>query len=202
MYTNAYEYIMIAHPLLSPSLLKRMALGALLEFSPILIFLSSFKHFHIYEATMLLMLATIVSTFLTYILQKRLPYLALYVAILTIGFGYLTLAHHQPKFIQMRDTLYDLTCAVTLLAGLIFNISFLKFAFNDVLPMTTRAWNKVTYAWIGFFIVNAGINEYIRRTATLHEWFEFKGLMVPITILFGLVTLWMWFEKPQTAQGY
>jgi intracellular septation protein len=189
---------MAVHPLLSPSILKRMALGAILEFSPILIFLSSYKHFHIYHATMLLMVATIVSTLLTYVFQKRLPYLALYVAILTIGFGYLTLAHHQPKFIQMRDTLYDLTCAITLLVGLTLDISFLKFAFNDVLPMTLRAWNKVTYAWIGFFIANAGLNEYIRRTQSLHEWFEFKGGMVLITIIFGLAVLWFWYEKSES----
>jgi intracellular septation protein len=188
---------MTVHPLLSPSLLKRMAIGALLEFSPILIFLASFKHFRIYEATMLLMVATIISTIATYVLQKRLPYLALYLAILTIGFGYLTIAHHQPKFIQMRDTLYDLTCAITLLVGLTFNISFLKFAFHEVIPMTVRAWNKITYAWIGFFITVAALNEHVRRTSNLHEWFEFKGFMIVATIVFGLVTLWLWYEKAE-----
>lgn len=186
---------MTAHPLFVPELLQRMMIGTLLEFSPIFIFLLSFKRFHIYEATMLLMIATIVSTLLTYRIQKRLPYIALYVAILTIGFGYLTISHHQPKFIQMRDTLYDLTCAVTLLAGLVFNISFLKFAFDDVLRMTRGAWDKVTYAWIGFFVVSAGLNEYVRRTLGLHQWFQFKGLMVLATIVFGLITLLWWYEK-------
>jgi intracellular septation protein len=175
-----------------------MSLGAVLEFSPILVFLSSFKHFHIYPATMLFMAATIISTLLTYRLQKRLPYFALYVAMLTIGFGYLTIFHHQPKFIQMRDTLYDLTCAITLLIGLAFDTSLLRFAFQEVLPMSRQAWNKVTYAWVAFFILNAGINEYIRRTFDLHFWFTFKGFMVPATIIFGLLTLWLWYEKSET----
>lgn len=192
---------MTVHPLFAPAMLKRLTIGALFEFSPILIFLSSFKHFHIYEATMLFMLTTIISTFLTYRYQKRLPYLALYVAILTIGFGYLTISHHQPKFIQMRDTLYDLTCAITLLVGLAFNVSLLEFSFQQVLPMTHRAWNKVTYAWIGFFTINAGINEYVRRTYTLHQWFSFKGFMVVVTIIFGLVTLWIWYEKAHSKES-
>ncbi len=192
---------MTVHPLFAPELLKRVAIGALLEFSPIIIFLLSFKRFHIYEATTLLMIATIISTLLTYTFQKRLPYLALYVAILTISFGYLTITHHQPKFIQMRDTLYDLTCAVTLLIGLTFDILFLKFAFQEVIPMTNRAWCKITYAWVGFFIAGAALNEYVRRLFNLHEWFAFKGLMVSATIIFGLVTLWFWYEKLGTADA-
>ncbi|MEZ0208629.1 MAG: septation protein IspZ, partial [Candidatus Paceibacterota bacterium] len=89
---------------LSSSTCKRLMVGALLEFGPIFIFLFTFPHFHVYKATTLLMVATIFSTVATYRLQKRLPYLALYIALLTIGFGYLTLMHREPKFIQMRDT--------------------------------------------------------------------------------------------------
>jgi intracellular septation protein len=168
---------------------KRMLVGTILEFGPIFVFLGTFPHFHIYVATTFLMIATILSTIATYALQKRLPYVALYVTLITIIFGYMTIHHREPKFIQMRDTLYDLTCAATLVFGLVFDISFLKFAFNQVLPMTTRAWQRVTYAWIGFFLVSAGVNEYIRRTGSLHEWFLYKDLMVVVTIVFGIVVL-------------
>lgn len=180
---------------LSPTTLKRLLLGLFLEFSPILIFLVTFQHFHIYKATTLLMIATIVSTIVTYRLQKRLPYLALYVAFLTIAFGYLTLTHREPKFIQMRDSLYDLTCAVTLLIGLMINIPFLKIAFHDVIPMSMRAWHRLTYAWIVFFLVIATLNEYIRRTQSLHDWFDFKSLVVLVTIAFGFTALYYFYEK-------
>ena len=176
-------------PLFSPSILKRLVVGSILEFGPILIFLASFKYFHIYKATMLLMIVTIITTIVTYRFQKRLPYLALYVAFLTIGFGYLTLAHQQPRFIQMRDSLYDLTCAITLLVGLMINVPFLKFAFNEVLPMTTRAWHRLTYLWIGFFLTAATLNEYVRRTYDLRDWFDFKSCMVIVTIIFGVSVL-------------
>lgn len=147
---------------------------------------------------MLLMIATIVSTVATYRLQKRLPYLALYVAFLTICFGYLTISQHEPKFIQMRDTLYDMTCAVTLLIGLMINIQFLKLAFNEVIPMTNRAWQKITYFWIGFFIITAILNEFVRHTYGLQTWFAFKSIMLVITIMFGIVALSMCYEKPHT----
>jgi intracellular septation protein A len=175
--------------------LKRFIVGIVLEFSPIAIFLSTFPHFHIFKATIFLMAATIVSTLLTYRLQKRLPYLALYVALLTIVFGYLTLMHREPKFIQMRDTLYDLTCVVTLLAGVILNVSFLKLAFHDVIPMTMRAWNRLTYSWVAYLTLSALLNEYVRRTQGLHDWFEFKGYMVLATIVFGLTTIYFLYER-------
>lgn len=170
-------------------------MAGLLEFGPVLLFLVSFEFFHVYKATVILIIATIFSTVATYRIQKRLPYLALYVALLTSVFGYVTLTLHQPKFIQIRDTLYDVTCALTLMIGLMIRVSFLKLAFHSILPMTTRAWNNLTYLWIGFFVVIAILNEYIRTTLSLDGWFGFKSVMVVVTIIFGLFSLYYTYEK-------
>lgn len=175
--------------------LRRFLLGSLLEFGPILIFICSYPFFHIYKATTFLMIATIISTILTYRIQKRLPYLALYVAFLTILFGYLTVMHRAPKFIQIRDTLYDLTCAATLIFGLMIKVPFLKIAFEEVIPMTTRAWDRLTHAWIGYFLSIAVLNEYIRRFEPLQTWFAFKSAVVIFTIIFGFAVLFLFYEK-------
>jgi intracellular septation protein len=175
--------------------LRKIFVTGILEFGPILLFLLSFDFFHIYKATLILMVATIVSTVVTYIIQKRLPYLALYIAFLTTTFGYMTLMHREPRFIQMRDTLYDVTFALTLIVGLFLNISFLKIAFHRILPMTEIAWKKITYGWIIFFLLSASLNEYIRRTLDLHNWFDFKSVMVGVTIVFGVTSLYFFYEK-------
>lgn len=198
VYTNEYEYIIMSHySHFTRPVLERLFIGVLLEFGPIFIFLATFGHFHIYKATMILMVTTIVSTVLTYRIQKRLPYLALYVAFITIAFGYLTLLHKAPKFIQMRDTLYDMTCAITLLLGLMINVPFLKIAFHEVIPMTLRAWHRLTYAWIGFFLTVATMNEFVRRHYSLSDWFQFKGTMVLVTIIFGITTLYFFYEREE-----
>ncbi len=181
--------------ILTPHVSKKLLIASLLEFGPILVFLISFQYLHIYKATLILMVVTIISTVVTYRIQKRLPYLALYVAFLTSIFGYMTLFHREPRFIQMRDTLYDITCALTLIVGLILNISFLKFAFHSVFPTTDKAWKRLTYAWIVFFLVVALANEYIRRNFSLHDWFDFKSTMFLVTIVFGVVTLVLFYEK-------
>lgn len=180
---------------ISPHLLKKILLGGMLEFGPIIIFLLSFNFFHIYQATLILMITTIISTVATYRIQKRLPYLALYVALLTLVFGYMTVMHRAPKFIQIRDTLYDITCALTLLIGLMCRVSFLKIAFENVISMTSRAWHRLTYAWIFFFITIAVMNEYVRRTMTFDQWFDFKVFVVGITLIFGCTVLYVVYEK-------
>lgn len=178
----------------SGQVLKKAILSGLLEFGPVIVFLVSSKYVHVYESTVILMIGTIISTVVTYQVQRRIPYLALYVAAITLVFGYMTLHFHKVKFIQMRDTLYDLTCALTLIVGLMINVPFLKLAFNKIVPMVDNAWNKLTYLWIGYFILIAVSNEVVRRLFTLHEWFAFKSWILIITSVFGLVALYYCYE--------
>lgn len=186
---------MKTHSLFSKSVLKRFFIGAILEFSPVLLFLISFHFFHVYRATLVLMIATIISTVVTYKIQKRLPYLALYIAFLTTVFGYITVVLHEPKFIQMRDTFYDLTCATTLILGFVFKKPVLKLAFNSVISMTKEAWDRLTRLWIIFFVILAALNEYVRTTISLDGWFDFKSVVVVVTCLFGFITLYFVYEK-------
>ena len=179
----------------SSHIIKKLLLAGFFEFGPVIIFLVSFEFLHVYKATIILMIATIISTIATYRKQKRLPYVALYVALLTSIFGYITLSLHQPKFIQMRDTLYDMTCALTLTVGIIARTHFLKVAFQSVIPMTDRAWKKLTYFWICFFLTISVLNEYVRRTMSLTQWFDFKSIMVIVTLIFGFSTLYVCYEK-------
>lgn len=175
-------------------MLRHIVFSTFLEFGPVLLFLASFERVSIYSSTMILMVATIISTIVTYRLQKRIPYLALYVAFITIVFGYMTIHFHEVKFIQMRDTLYDVTCALTLMLGFVFNIRFLKLAFHRVIPMTNRAWDTLTRLWIFYFIVNAVCNELVRRLLSLEEWFIFKSSFVVIACIFGLSALYYSYE--------
>lgn len=181
-------------PIFSKKIFLHIISSSLLEFGPVILFLASFKFLRVYEATMLLMIATIISTITTYRIQKRIPYLALYVALITIVFGFLTLHFRNIKFIQMRDSLYDATCALTLLLGLRFNVSFLSIAFDKVLPMTIRAWEKLTYLWIFYFLFIALSNEVARRTLTVGDWFAFKGFILVLTSLFGFFSLYLSYE--------
>lgn len=167
----------------------------LIEFTPILLFIFSYSYLHIYKATFLLMIAVIISTYISYIKEKRIPYIGLYISFLTLIFGYITIAYHIPKFIQIRDSIYDLTFAATLIIGLVFNKVFLYQALNKTIPMARSAWIKITYSWITFFILNAITNEVIRRNFDVNTWIHYKMSVVFISIIFGLVTGVIFYNK-------
>ncbi len=183
--------------MLSKKLIKHIIFSGLLEFGPVLLFLFSYGHMSLYESTGVLMIATIVSTVATYHIQKRIPYLALYVAILTTIFGFMTLHFRAMKFIQMRDTLYDITCALTLLIGMATNTKVLKLAFHKILPMEDEGWERLTHLWVLFFIILASSNEIVRRLFTLHDWFVFKAWAVFATSMFGLISVYLSYKPKQ-----
>ncbi len=182
------------HSFFSTRILRHIIFSAFLEFGPVLAFLASVEYLNIYESTVLLIVTTILSTFVTYRVQKRVPFLALYIALITTVFGYLTIYSHDVKFIQMRDTLYDMTCALTLVVGMIFQKPFLKYAFEEVFPLTNKAWNRLTHLWIGYFLTTAIGNEIIRNFFSFADWLIFKGAVIVVTILFGLFALYISFE--------
>ncbi|MEN9880997.1 MAG: hypothetical protein RLZZ308_180 [Candidatus Parcubacteria bacterium] len=183
----------------SPKILQHIIFSTLLEFGPVLLFLASTEYVSVYESTVLLMVATIVSTIATYRFQKRIPYLALYVALITVLFGYMTLHSKDVKFIQMRDTLYDMTCALTLVVGMIYRVPFLKLAFHTIMPMTIRAWQKLTHLWIAYFLCIALANEVIRNFFSFSDWIFFKGIVIIFTCLFGLFSLYSSYEPLETV---
>lgn len=176
-------------------LVTRIVISALLEFGPVILFLVSHNYVSIYKSTIILMIATIMSTYATFILQKRIPYVALYVAFITILFGYLTFHFQLPKFIQMRDTLFDVTSALVLLVGLRADKLVLKTAFGDIVPMPHSSWRFLSYLWTGFFIIIAVSNEVARRFLSLDHWFVFKSIILVVTTLFGIVALYVSYTK-------
>ena len=172
-----------------------MAVSFFVEFAPIFIFVYSYKYLHIYKATFLLMIATIVATLFSYIKQKRIPYVGLYVALLTVIFGYITIAYHIPKFIQIKDTIYDVTFAITLIMGLMFNKNILHFSLNSSIPMSKDAWTKITYGWIVWFILCATMNEYVRRNFDIGIWINYKAGVFFASILFGIISGIIFYRK-------
>lgn len=181
----------------SSGLLKKIVLAILLDFGPIVLFLISYEIFHVYRAVFVLMIATIISTFVTFKIQKRLPYIALYVALITLIFGYVTIVYKNPNLIQIRDSLYDFTLALTLIFGLSFKKFLLRFSFESVLPMSDDAWRKLTNAWIVYFLAAGTVNEYIRRTQSFAFWIDYKTFIIFFTVAFGIITLLYFYEKKE-----
>lgn len=160
----------------------------IIDFFPVFLFVLIARHGQVYTATIALMLATILATMVVYTKERRLPYITLYICFITILFGTLTVVRHHIGLIQIRDTLYDLSFALLLGLGLIFKVSFLKLSFENILTLSDKGWRKLTYFWIGFFISTTLCNEYMRRFENFRHWISYKEILIPVTIVFGIVT--------------
>ena len=160
-----------------------------IEFGPIILFAVFFHVIGPFGATRALMLTTVLSTIVIYRLEKRIPYITLYVALLTILFGYVTIHKHNVNFLQIRDSVYDFTLAGTLLIGLLTNTLLLKIALGSYVTLKDKAWKFFSYLWMFFFFFNGLLNEYIRHNYNISYWLNYKVIMIVATIIFTFIAL-------------
>jgi len=53
--------------------------------------------------------------------------------------------------------------------------------------MTETGWKKLTFNWALFFLLMAGVNEFVWRTFTTDQWVAFKTFgFLPLTLVFAL----------------
>lgn len=182
---------------------RNVFLSLFIDFLPILGFIVVANKGKVYQATSVLMLLTIATTIYTYAKEKRLPYITLYVAFITIFFGSATLHRHNMTYLQLRDTLYDLSLFIVFSLGLLFRVSVLKISLHKLFTLTDESWNFMTKGWAVFFLVCAITNEYLRRAGTFEAWLNFKEFLVPMTILtaIGLYALAIYKEKKKLFES-
>jgi len=164
-------------------------LQSLVEFAPIFVFVISFEIHGFYFATRALITITILLTIYTYFKEKRVPYFAFFVAATTIVFGFITLKHHNPHILQIRDTVYDALLGITLIVTLLNNKLLLKSLFGHIFKISDILWRKITWVWAINFFVLAGMNEYVRLHFHLGAWVYYKMFAMAITIALGLILL-------------
>ena len=106
--------------------------------------------------------------------------------VVVLIFGGLTLWLRDDTFIKMKPTIVNLLFGVTLLGGLAFGQSLLKYVFGDVYKLKPAGWMVLTWRWGVFFLVLAVLNEVVWRTQTTDFWVAFKvWATMPLTVIFA-----------------
>jgi len=133
-----------------------------------------------------LIVATIISVFLVWMLEKKVPIVPLLGGILITLFGGLTIYFDNPIFIYMKPTIINILFALALFFGKYFtNEPVLKLILGKTLPMSDEGWRTLNNRWTFFFIFLAILNEVVWRTQTEEFWVNFKVWgMLPITFIF------------------
>ncbi len=168
--------------------MNKSLLKFITDFGPLLIFFTVYYKSgnNLSIAIPPLIIATLIAVLISYIVEKKIPYLPLIGGIIISIFGGLTLYFNNPVFLYMKPTIINIIFAIALIFGKVFlNKNFLKFFFNNAIQMNEIGWDKLNYRWIIFFIFLALLNELVWRTQTEIVWVNFKvwGIL-PLTFVF------------------
>ena len=170
--------------------LRPQIIKIVLELGPLLVFFFVNANADIFSATAWFMGAMVVSLALSWFLLKKIAIMPLVTGVVVLVFGTLTLLLKDDTFIKMKPTIVDTLFGVTLLGGLLFKQSLLKYVFGDVYKLKPEGWLVLTVRWGLFFLLLAVLNEVVWRLFDTDTWVAFKvwGVM-PLTIVFSMFQL-------------
>ena len=139
------------------------------------------------DAILPLMLATIISVVISYILEKKIPIMPTLGAGIVVIFGGLTIIFDNKIFIFMKPTIINIIFAAILYGGIILKKPLLRYLLGSALRLEDEGWAILTQRWIAFFIALAVLNEIVWRTMSEDFWVSFKVFgILPITFIFTM----------------
>ena len=168
--------------------MNKSLLKFITDFGPLLIFFTIYYKSgnNLSVAIPPLIIATLIAVLISYVIERKIPYLPLAGGIIISIFGGLTLYFNNPIFLYMKPTIINIIFALVLFVGKIFlNKNFLKYFFQNAFQIDEIGWDKLNNRWLSFFIFLALINELVWRTQAEVVWVNFKvwGIL-PLTFVF------------------
>ena len=168
--------------------MNKSLLKFITDFGPLLIFFTIYykSENNLRLAIPPLIIATLIAVLISYMVERKIPYVPLAGGIIISIFGGLTLYFNNPIFLYVKPTIINIIFALVLFIGKTFlNKNFLKILFNNAFQINETGWDKLNNRWIIFFIFLAFVNELVWRTQTEVIWVNFKVWgMLPLTFVF------------------
>ena len=168
--------------------MNKSLLKFITDFGPLLIFFVVYSKSgkNLSTAIPPLIIATIIAVLISYMVEKKIPYIPLIGGIIVSVFGGLTLYFNNPVFLYMKPTIINVFFGLALAFERFFvKERILKKMLGKSISLTDEGWQILTMRWIFFFFTLALLNEYVWRTQTEEFWVNFKVWgMLPITFIF------------------
>ena len=174
----------------------------LFDYLPIICFFVAYKLAGIYVATGVLIVALFVLVTGYWLKTRHLHKMHLATAVLALVFGGLTIWLRDPAFIQMKPTiLYLLFAGVLVASHFVGDRPLIQRMLESNLSLPAPVWARVSWLWIGFFLVAAVLNTYVAMYFSQSAWVNFKLFgMLGLTLVFVLIqSLYMARHMPQPS---
>lgn len=138
-------------------------------------------------ATIALMIATLVTLVIAYILTKKIAKVALFSGLVLTVFGLATVILHNEVFIKMKPTVVNLIFAAILFYCYFAKKPWLSNLLGSKIQMSQKAWLILSLRWGGLFLILAILNEVIWRNFPTDFWVQFKVFgMMPVSLIFTI----------------
>lgn len=160
----------------------------LVEVLPALTFFAVNFLFDLRTATLTTLIVTPVAILLGYLINNRLPWIAIVSAVVMSTLGLSSLLSDSDLFIKISPTIGNGLFALALLVSLFFNPSLLQRALGRLLSLSIKGWKVLTFSWIAFALIWAGTNELVWRWFLTDTWVAYKTFN-DLPMLVGYVVL-------------
>ena len=178
------------------------------EFGPLVTMFVVNAVYGVEIGTWALIISTVLALVMTLVVLGRPPVFPFIAGAVTIGFGVMTLVTGDPKWVQIKVTIFNALFAIVLWVGLAMGRNFFQFIFGKTFHYTLEGWNRFTHAFALFFVFTAIANEAVRigfhdvvldllgkRMDGVQIWILFKVIVImPAAGLFG------WWQTKKLAK--
>lgn len=148
---------------------------------PVILFFIIYKFYGIYAATLALIIVAVIQFVALLMLKKRVDKLQLFVVIMVVVLGGLTLLSHNPQFIQWKVSVVNWVFALVFLGShFVGKRCLMERAFADKVNLPRSVFVKMNIMWAIYFLVVGFINLYVMYFFDLNTWVNFKlfGLLI------------------------
>ena len=143
-------------------------------------------------ATVVVIVATLAQVLVLKLRGKKVDTMLWVSLVLVVVLGGLTIWFHSETFIKWKPTLlYWVMAGAFLLGPVLFDKNLLRLLLGEQLQLPDPVWQRLNWAWVGFFGAMGALNLWVAYTFSTDAWVNFKlfggiGLMLVFTVAQGL----------------
>ena len=174
----------------------------ILELGPLILFFIGNYFFGILWGTGILVIATVISISISWLVDKKIPMMASFGCAAVVFFGLLTLIFDRDAalqtnseigvflFIKIKPTVVSLIIGVGLIIADCLGYNPLKSIMSSGIKLSSKGWKSLTRLWILMFVSMALANEIAWRNLTTDDWVSFKAFGIPVlSIIFAVLSI-------------
>jgi len=145
----------------------------------------------IFSATAVLMAATVLQVFLTWVLTREVEKKLWWLLFAVLAFGTATLFFRNEVFIQWKPTIFNWGLAAVFTGTMLYaEKSLLQRMLDHQLYLPDRTWGYLNQLWIGNFLIVGALNLYVAYYFSEEAWVSYKLYSaVGFTLLLMVLTM-------------